>query len=543
MNGPAGSGARTDNGIASSSRPLPGGAYGAVQAAAAADSSVFSAARERLRAGAGAASSGALSARAGAQQLVPYLSSVNNNVNNMFTMSVQDICPLIREVSYMSTGVACLAMSRLEASMKDRRAPGAPVECPDRRETGFGKQVVLSGVPGPNGGAAPAPFADMRPVPQAFPYRTSRELMEREGGTWAWLWAGISNVLDVSLCAKGAGGRLDYYVPDGWAPVGPGSGLMPGVYSLRQSDGSPSMPFMAVMKTVANYSDPEGGPVPVPQLVVVMRGTNSGPEWIIDFAYHKFARSVFPGRAFPGNSFEGETHAGFTAVFNALWPIVRAALEREVVSESGPRIGHVAFAGHSLGAAVATLLSYAAQRYLDHRRPGVVVDALLVASPNVGDEVFARSFASVVNSRRIMFINDVITQVPCTGGAAGRGMPACHAVDTEKAVGSNPVQEDKQDAEWITYHDTYGEIVTDGSMLPVQSVVWQRTDKLPVLDRVTSDALTGAIHVCSYDCFFSQWAKAGPKMMRSSCLLVPASTQKELHHHTFCPGFPTPGFE
>lgn len=76
--------------------------------------------------------------------------------------------------------------------------------------------------------------------------------------------------------------------------------------------------------------------------------------------------------------------AGFTAVFNMVWPHVRAALEREVLS--GPKLRHVTVSGHSLGAAVATLVSYAAQRFLDAHNAGVTVSAMLVAAPNGAED-------------------------------------------------------------------------------------------------------------------------------------------------------------
>lgn len=65
-----------------------------------------------------------------------------------------------------------------------------------------------------------------------------------------------------------------------------------------------------------------------------------------------------------------------------MWPAVREALEREVLA--GSRLRHVMVAGHSMGAATATLISFAAQKFLDVYRPGVVVSALMAACPNGG---------------------------------------------------------------------------------------------------------------------------------------------------------------
>jgi hypothetical protein len=50
----------------------------------------------------------------------------------------------------------------------------------------------------------------------------------------------------------------------------------------------------------------------------------------------------------------------------------------------------------------------------------------------VGNLAFVQSHASLVNARRIMFVNDVITMVPCVGAGDGeRGMPACNIKATQ----------------------------------------------------------------------------------------------------------------
>jgi len=124
---------------------------------------------------------------------------------------------------------------------------------------------------------------------------------------------------------------LDFMVPDGWEPVGPGTGQIPGVYDLIQTDGSPPMPFMTLLKTKSKGSsgesadpsgsssawdsnwdvgsssggggssgggssdgsgsggkskgsgsgDQDGAADGGGQLAIVFRGTNSGPEWML----------------------------------------------------------------------------------------------------------------------------------------------------------------------------------------------------------------------------------------------------------------------
>lgn len=79
-----------------------------------------------------------------------------------------------------------------------------------------------------------------------------------------------------------------------------------------------------------------------------------------DLDYARTANVKFTGEAFKKNSFVGETHNGFTDIFQAVWPGVQAALNSEVLgSDKKTGIKNVLFAGHSLGASVASLLSYA----------------------------------------------------------------------------------------------------------------------------------------------------------------------------------------
>ena len=44
----------------------------------------------------------------------------------------------------------------------------------------------------------------------------------------------------------------------------------------------------------------------------------------------------------------------------------------------------------------------------------------------MGNLPFVQAHSQLVNTRRITFVNDAITMVPCTGGGDGHGMPACN---------------------------------------------------------------------------------------------------------------------
>lgn len=68
----------------------------------------------------------------------------------------------------------------------------------------------------------------------------------------------------------------------------------------------------------------------------------------------------------------------------------------------------------------------------------------------------------------------------------------------------------------------------------MQQAAWENTHRLPLLDVPTAEALTGAMHVCAYECFFSRWSDP-ERGAQSSCLLVPP-TLKESDGHSFCYG-------
>lgn len=79
-------------------------------------------------------------------------------------------------------------------------------------------------------------------------------------------------------------------------------------------------------------------------------------------------------------------------------------------------------AGHSLGAGVATLVSFASQAWLDTELGAEgggapVVGALLVAPPNAGPPEFVEQFNARVNARRLAMQYDIVPQVLEPSGA------------------------------------------------------------------------------------------------------------------------------
>lgn len=92
----------------------------------------------------------------------------------------------------------------------------------------------------------------------------------------------------------------------------------------------------------------------------------------------------------------GYCHAGFAAAARAMLPQIRQWLERELVDAR-----HVILTGHSLGAAVATLIASVIQ-------PGLLVS---LGSPRVGDKTFARSCEGI-SIARLVNCCDIVTESP-----------------------------------------------------------------------------------------------------------------------------------
>lgn len=81
------------------------------------------------------------------------------------------------------------------------------------------------------------------------------------------------------------------------------------------------------------------------------------------------------------------------------------------------RTAQVLLTGHSLGAGVGTLVSYAAQSYLNQQMGAAapVVGAVLTAPPNAGSPEFVNAFNQLVNARRLAFEYDIVPQVRSKG--------------------------------------------------------------------------------------------------------------------------------
>lgn len=139
---------------------------------------------------------------------------------------------------------------------------------------------------------------------------------------------------------------------------------------------------------------------------VAIRGTETIWEWLQD-AY--FLQKPFPFA--PG---VGNTEDGFTDMYESLTVASAAGGSTRLAPAIAEAIAAipkpaVTVAGHSLGAALATLLGYELAA-----TPGVPNPTVFTfASPYVGDSDFAERFNTLVpNSWRIANLVDIVTHVP-----------------------------------------------------------------------------------------------------------------------------------
>lgn len=173
------------------------------------------------------------------------------------------------------------------------------------------------------------------------------------------------------------------------------------------------------------------------EFVVAIRGTDNLLEWIQDARFDKVACPILHG--------SGQTEDGFTSVFlsmaiqpNANAPSVADFVVNQAKATAGSR---VVVTGHSLGAALATLVSFAIEA------GGVVPSAYTYESPNVGDSLFAQTYESLIpNAWRVVIPQDIVTHVPpgfilgyqpvgatfslIPGALVKRSIPCYHALDT-----------------------------------------------------------------------------------------------------------------
>ena len=127
---------------------------------------------------------------------------------------------------------------------------------------------------------------------------------------------------------------------------------------------------------------------------VAFRGTQSIEDWLSNFSFPQVAYSW-------GGQAAGQTEKGFKDLYD------QCSLDVKTAVQHAPGAPSVFVTGHSLGGALATLAT------ADLVGSGVRAAMYNIASPRVGDPVFAGRFNSEVTTRwRIVNTEDIVTTVP-----------------------------------------------------------------------------------------------------------------------------------
>lgn len=141
------------------------------------------------------------------------------------------------------------------------------------------------------------------------------------------------------------------------------------------------------------------------ELAAIVRGTDTVLEWMHDAAFLMLPNPIHSGA--------GMTEDGFTAIYKSL-RTDRSLQSTSATASIGAyvhagRARKVTVAGHSLGGALATLLTLDVALNTECRQPVVYT----YASPRAGDHFFAGSFnATIPQSYRIHNRSDLVPNLP-----------------------------------------------------------------------------------------------------------------------------------
>jgi Lipase (class 3) len=340
-----------------------------------------------------------------------------------------------------------------------------------------------------------APFSDARPLPASF----SLAQIAPEGASYYWLYRMLQNLESWSVCNAANPGTV-FQVPAGWELVS--------TVPLPQGNASPpSIQFMAIMLNRATS-----------HLVILNRGTMSGFEWLLDFSYNQTTQ-ILP------NLFSSPIHQGFATALNVMWNNpnggVAATLQDLVITQKV--VKSITVSGHSLGAGVSTLMSYAVQGYLAQNGVGnIVVDAALFAPPNVGPPAFAQDFNTKVNGRRVAWQTDVVTEVPCD--------PSMFTCKNNIARGFPITTNQPGDVSSWAFSEVGGTVLLVPEGMPFDQASWAQIINVPLGANAVPFLIS--THVCSYLCYFSQYSDGANGEWCWLSQLPPGSAG------TACAGFP-----
>jgi predicted lipase len=144
---------------------------------------------------------------------------------------------------------------------------------------------------------------------------------------------------------------------------------------------------------------------PAGELVAAIRGTDTLYEWIHDAAFLFVPNPIHSGG--------GMTEDGFTAIYRSLRagkdPNGPAAISEITTLVGGDQIQWVTITGHSLGAALATLLALDVSLNAGAKS----TQAYTYASPRVGELMFQHTYDSMLpNTYRLHHRSDIVPKTP-----------------------------------------------------------------------------------------------------------------------------------
>lgn len=343
----------------------------------------------------------------------------------------------------------------------------------------------------------PQPLSDKRPLPSSFPLSE----VAKEGSTYYWLYRMLLNLEGWSVC-QASNPTAKLLVPSGWSLLS--------TVALPQGNSNPSsLKFTSILLNKQKT-----------HIIILNRGTMTSFEWLLDFTYNQTS-AVLP------TLLQSPVHQGFGNVLNTIWTStngVKSILDKYVIK--GNTVTHITIAGHSLGAGVSTLMSVATENYLKrHKKGNIVVDAVLFAPPNVGPPTFAAEFNSKINGRRVAFKYDIVPQVPCAPS-----MFACPG----SLLSPYPIPTNMpgQVKSW-SYAEVAGHVDITPAAMPADKDAWAKLKTVPLGANTVNFLM--ATHVCSYGCYFSQFADGGAQANSNCWLSEKPAVDAE---GSYCQGFP-----
>lgn len=394
------------------------------------------------------------------------------------------------------------------------------------------------------GGLVTPPALDLKNVKLPQPLRDARAhgrlpaslklnaTFAAEGATFNWFYRALTNLNNWAPCAA-LGNNAALPAPTGYSTAA--------VINLPQGPQSPipQLPFAVLYK-----AKPDAGHRI--KLVLLLRGSLSLPEWILDQEYNQTSNLAFG---------PGSFHSGFATVAKAL---LQGGLEAALRAEINAGATSLTIGGYSLGAGVGQLIALRAnalfagihvaaasaepsgtdgRKHRDGKCKGdcggsdghygggdghygggdgndkrAAVTTVLFGAPNVGDAAWAEAFDRAINSRSIAFQADSVPQIACAPQ-----MIACPTPPVAISTANPPSNV------W-RFTRSGGNLVYPAAAMPLQTAAWAATLTVTgpqICDVTAFKQFYASNHICSYMCMTSPFVAASNNLCQLTNLLPP----------------------